>query len=112
MIEDPVVAVSMNNDQYRRPRSGLSATAQFMREFLAESNQFLSLVTGWGQEARRQFLNPDLLKELFVLNWNLLERCAPDELGVLYRRWGHEMFAAVTADVFVPWFGADESMAF
>jgi ribosomal protein S18 acetylase RimI-like enzyme len=103
-IDDPVIAVSMDIDQYRTPKSGLSATAQFMREFLAEGNHFLSRVTEWAEEAKRRFLDPDLLKQLFVVEKNFLARCSPAELGILHRRWGHEMFAAVTADMFIPTF--------
>jgi hypothetical protein len=101
-IDDPVVAVSMDVDQYRQPQQELSATAQFMREFLTEGNRFLSRVTEWAQEARRAFLNVDLLKQLFVLEKNFLARCSPEELEILHRRWGHEMFAAVTADMLAP----------
>lgn len=98
-IDDPVIAVSMDIDQYREPQRELSATAQFVRDFLTEGNRFLSCVAEWADEARRQFLNPDLLKQLFVLERNFLARCTPEELGILYRRWGHDMFAAVTADL-------------
>jgi hypothetical protein len=59
-------------------------------------------VTEWAQEARRDFLNPDLLKKLFVLEENFLARCSPAELEILHRRWGHDVFAAVTADVLFP----------
>src|SRR5688572_13300623 len=54
-IDDPVIAVSMELDQYRRPTRCLSATEQFIRQFLAEGNHFLSRVTQWAQEARREF---------------------------------------------------------
>ena len=101
-IDDPVIAVSMDIDQYRTPRPSMCAAAQFMREFLTEGNHFLSRVSEWAQEARRHFLNPELLKQLFVLEKNFLARCAPSELGILYRRWGHDMFAAVTADTLIP----------
>src|SRR5690606_31221694 len=79
-INDPVVLVSMDIDQYREQRTGLSTTAQFMREFLTERNQFLSRVSEWASEARRHFLNPEFLKQLFVLEKNFLARCAPAEL--------------------------------
>jgi ribosomal protein S18 acetylase RimI-like enzyme len=104
-IDDPVIALSMDIDQYRTPQTGLSAAAQFIRQFLTDGNRFLSRVSEWADEARRQFLKPDLLKQLFVLEKNVLARFAPSELGILHRRWGHETFAAVTADMFMPIYG-------
>jgi ribosomal protein S18 acetylase RimI-like enzyme len=100
-INDPVIALSGDVDQYRIPQTGLSAAAKFMREFLMDGNQFLSRVGEWADEAREQFLNPESLRKLFVLEKNFLARFAPDELGVLHERWGHETFAAVTADMFM-----------
>ena len=104
-IDDPVIAVSMDIDQYRTPQSGLSSTGEFMREFLTESNRFLSRVVEWAQEAREQFLNPDLLKQLFVLERNFLARCTPDQLRILHNRWGHDRFMAVTGDTLLSVFG-------
>lgn len=101
-IDDPVVAVSMDIDQYRAPLKELSATEQFMRQFLTDGNRFLHCVAGWAEEARQHFLDAGLLKQLFVLEENFLARYTPTELGILHQRWGHEVFAAVTADLFLP----------
>ena len=101
-IDDPVIALSMDIDQYRTRQTGLSAAAEFIQEFLTDGNQFLSRVSEWADEARRHFLNPDTLRQLFVHERNFLSRFAPAELGVLHERWGHETFAAVTADMFMP----------
>lgn len=101
-LDDPVIALSMDINQYRAPRSGLSGAAGFVQQFLADGNHFVSCVNDWAGEARRHFLNPDLLKQLFVLEKNFLAMLTPAELGVLDRRWGHETFATVTADMFVP----------
>lgn len=100
-IDDPVIAVSMNIDQYREPEAEAetSATGRFMRQFLTEGNVFLSRVTDWALEARKQFLTPSLLKCLFVLEKNFLADCSSEELEILYRRWGHETFVKVTADM-------------
>lgn len=97
-IEDPVIAVSMDIDQYRQPTCGLTATAQFMRQFLLDGNQFLSWVAGWAQEARRRFLDPNLLKQLFVTEKNILACCSAEELRILHERWGHDVFSAVLSD--------------
>jgi ribosomal protein S18 acetylase RimI-like enzyme len=101
-LNDPVTAFSLDVDPFRIPLTGLSAAAQFVRHYLAEGNHFVSQVRDWADEARRQFLNPDSLRQLFVLDENLLARFAPTELSVLCERWGRENFAAVTADIFLP----------
>jgi ribosomal protein S18 acetylase RimI-like enzyme len=100
-IDDPVIALSMDIDQYRTPQTGLSKAAKFIQEFLTDGNEFLSRVGEWADQARTEFLNPDSLRELFVLERNFLARFAPAELGSLHERWGHETFAAVTADMFM-----------
>ena len=100
-IYDPVIALSMDIDQYRAPQpTGLSRASEFVHQFLADGNHFLSCVGAWADEARREFLNPDLLKQLFVTERNFLARFAQDELESLKRRWGLETFAAVTAGMF------------
>lgn len=104
-IDDPVIALSMDINQYREPRSGLSGAAEFVQQFLADGNHFVSCVREWAGEARRHFLNPDLLKQLFVREKNLLAMFTPAELRVLNQRWGHQTFATVTADMFMPAYG-------
>jgi ribosomal protein S18 acetylase RimI-like enzyme len=101
-VEDRVIALSMDIDQYRSWEPSLDTAAQFIRQFLTEENHFLTLVSDWAEEARRHFLNPDLLRHLFVLERNFLERFAPDELVVLHRRWGEETYTAVTGHPFAP----------
>jgi ribosomal protein S18 acetylase RimI-like enzyme len=94
-VDDPVVALSMDIDQYRTRQRNLSSAAQFIRDFLTDGNQFLSRVSEWAAEARRQFLNPELLRQLFVLEKNIFSSFDSAELGILHRRWGDETFAAV-----------------
>jgi ribosomal protein S18 acetylase RimI-like enzyme len=101
-VEDRVVALSMDIDQYRSWTPALDTAAQFIREFLTDGNHFLSLVTDWAEEARRHFLKPELLRDLFVMEKNFLERFAPTELVVLHQRWGTETYAAVTGHPFAP----------
>lgn len=101
-LHDPVVALGMNVDQYRQPPSGLNDTELFIHRFLAGENHFLPRVEAWAQEARRHFLDADLLAQLFVSERNFLAECSPNEVDVLQRRWGHELFAEVTGALFMP----------
>jgi ribosomal protein S18 acetylase RimI-like enzyme len=95
-LHDPVVAVSMDLKQYLAPAGNLSTTAKFVHSFMTEGNHFLTCVTDWAKQARRHFLNPELLQQLFVHERNFLAECTPEQLQILRRRWGQEMFEVVT----------------
>ena len=101
-LHDPVVTLGMKVDQYRFPQGGLNETEQFMHRFLAAENHYLPLVEGWDAEARKNFLDADLLLHLFGKERNFISECNEAELSVLHRRWGSELFAKVTTDLFVP----------
>src|ERR1035437_4269794 len=95
-LHDPVIALRMDINHYRQPPKGLEERARFIHHFATESNQFLPQVADWGKLARRHFLNADLLEQLFVNDRNFLAECTPEELRILQRRWGQEMFQVVT----------------
>ncbi len=101
-IHDPVVALSMDVNQYRRPPMGTGEVERFIHSFLAAENHYLVYVNEWDKHAQRQFLNVDLLQQLFVRERNFIEECSPAELQVLHRRWGRELFSAVTGSLFLP----------
>lgn len=108
-IHDPVVALSMDIDQWRQPAKSSSAAEQFMHHFAAVANPFLTEVSNWAKQAVKHFLNPELLEQLFVADRNFLSECSPAELSILQRRWGQELFGAVTGTSYPP-FG-DEVLA-
>jgi ribosomal protein S18 acetylase RimI-like enzyme len=101
-IHDPVVALSMDIDQWRQPATSGNAAEQFMHHFAAVANPFLSHVSDWAKQAVRHFLNPELLEQLFVADRNFLSECSPAELSILQRRWGQELFGAVTGWSYPP----------
>lgn len=105
-IHDPVVALGMDINQYRH-HDGHSN--DFIYQFLAEQNHYLVYVGEWARQAQQQFLNADLLQQLFVTERNFLAECSPEELRFLHRRWGRELFAVVTGDLFLP--ACDEVVA-
>lgn len=101
-IHDPVVALSMDIDQWRQPAKDCGAAERFMHHFAAVANPFLDQVAGWARQAVRHFLNPELLEQLFVADRNFLSECSPAELSILQRRWGQELFGAVTGTSYPP----------
>ncbi|MEO6568310.1 MAG: hypothetical protein ABIO94_06065 [Opitutaceae bacterium] len=101
-VHDPVVALTMDINQWRRPPLGRSPAEQFMHHFAAVANPFLSQVADWAKQAVRHFLNPELLEQLFVADRNFLSECSPAELSILQRRWGQELFGAVTGTSYPP----------
>jgi len=102
-IHDPVVALCMDMDQYRQPLSSAAdETEQFVYQFMSGENHFFAYVGEWEKHARRQFLNADLLQQLFVSERNFVAECSPEELRFLHRRWGRELFSAVTGSLFLP----------
>lgn len=101
-VYDPVVALTLDLDRYRQPAQGLNATEQFIYNFVAEGNRFLTCVSDWAKQAVRHFLNPELLEQLFVSERNFLAECSPAELMILQRRWGQELFSAVTGVSYPP----------
>ncbi|MEA3210067.1 MAG: hypothetical protein QOE70_3124 [Chthoniobacter sp.] len=101
-LHDPVVALGMDVNQHRQPPGDLNETEQFIHHFLTRDNRFFEHVGEWARQARQTFLNADLLQQLFVTERNFLGECSPEELLVLQRRWGQELFAAVTGNLFIP----------
>lgn len=101
-LHDPVVALCLNIDHYRRPADGLSPTQQFIHRIGTELNPFMNKVSEWSRQAVKHFLNPELLEQLFVADRNFLGECTAGELTILQRRWGQELFSAVTGTTYPP----------
>lgn len=101
-LDDPVVALGMDVHQYRRPPTGLNEAEQFVHRFLAGENHFLADVEEWEKKAQTNFLDAELLAQLFVTERNFIAECSPGELKTLQRRWGHELFSVVTGALFMP----------
>ena len=99
-IEDPVVALSMDINQYRKPASALDDAQHFVHEFMAKKNYFLQMVEGWGIEAEARFLEPTLLRRLFITETGFITQCSDAELRFLERHWGSRTFNAATGRSF------------
>ncbi len=95
-IHDPVVALSMNVEQYRDLESNLDETAQFVHDFMARMNPFRDCVQLWILQARECFNNPKQLRKLFVTNTGLISKCSALELKMLRHWWGESTFEIVT----------------
>lgn len=94
-LYDPVIALVLDVNRYRDSAADLPTPEKFIHALATVSNPYLQKVSGWAIEARSHFLNPTLLKELFVTERNFLGECSRRELKILQRRWGLELFRAV-----------------
>ncbi len=102
-LEDPVLALSMDLDRYRRPAVAANEADQFVHRFLASENPFLERVSAWETTARQAFLSTPLLRQLFVDDSEFVARCSVRDRKILRRRWGRRLLARVVGQT---WAGA------
>jgi hypothetical protein len=69
----------------------------FIHDLLMASNPFLGNLDEVAENARRHFLDPVLLEELFLRRNNLLLRCNVAERSAIRTRWDDELFNLVYA---------------
>lgn len=94
-VHDPVVALCLNLQEYRRPAPDLEPAEQFVHSLLADQNVYIDRVEAWDTEAKARFLKAELLARLFAGRRNFLSECSAFELQILRRHWGPELFEAV-----------------
>ena len=99
-VYDPVVALSVKIDQYRRPLSETSESRQFVHDFLAGKNPFMRRVEEWSRDAEAQFRDAQLLRRLFISETAFITRCSKSDLAFLERAWGRRVFASATGRSF------------
>ena len=87
----------MNVDQYRHEAAGLSPAAQFVHHFMTSANPFLERTSEWAWHAKRNFLNPDLLDQLFVKERNFLSECSGAELSILKNAGARNFYSKFSA---------------
>jgi ribosomal protein S18 acetylase RimI-like enzyme len=101
-LHDPVVALRLDVNEYRQPSDGFDTAKEFIYHLAGAGNPFIAQVGEWARRAKRYFLNPDLLETLFVKQRNFLAECTPEQLRILERRWGQELFSAVAGPLSSP----------
>jgi ribosomal protein S18 acetylase RimI-like enzyme len=94
-LYDPVVALTVDFENYCVPPPNLSPASRFVHAFLGATNPYRDKVAAWDRRARVRFLNANLLERLFVTESGFLAQCSPSELDVVRLRWGQELFSAV-----------------
>lgn len=94
-LHDPVVALSMDLDHYRKPVGSVNETMKWLHHHGTVENHFLNRVVDWAEQARTHFTNPELLLQLFVTERNFVAECSADQLKILERRWGAETFRGI-----------------
>ena len=100
-LHDPVVALRIDINEYRQPVEGMGAARDFINHIAGAGNPFMQQVGEWTRRAKLNFLNPELLETLFVKERNFLAECTPEQLRIIERRWGQEMFHTVAGPLAV-----------
>jgi hypothetical protein len=67
----------------------------FLHDYYFKHNSYHHCVRRWSSVARRAFLEPELLRELFVEQSGFLQRCRPEVLEAICRCWGDAVFDQV-----------------
>jgi len=94
-LHDPVVALSMDLDRYRRKEDEAGEIETFLHQYARFDSGFIDQVSSWDKQANAHFQSPTLLQELFVNERNFLAECSPEELEILEKRWGEDTFFTV-----------------
>ena len=66
-----------------------------LHDFFYRQNVYHRKVRTWAELARRTFLTPALLADLFVSSSQFLARCDDQEIWSIRRRWGSDLFAKI-----------------
>ncbi len=106
-VHDPVGALSVALDQYRNPYWVIDDVDKFIWDFMAGRNPYHEQVRDWNSDAQQRFLVADLLREFFMVEGQLLDRCSQRQIVALLHRWGWPLFDEVIAQHSAP--GFDES---
>ena len=110
-LHDPVIAVGLSIDAFRCSSECLTPTAKFFHDFVTVLNPFREKVGGWARQAVNQFLNPELLKQLFFVERNFLGECSAAELTILQRRWGQEIYGTIVNATYPPFMPVKKTLA-
>jgi ribosomal protein S18 acetylase RimI-like enzyme len=94
-LHDPVVALTVDFQNYRTLPAALGTASRFVHAFLGLKNPYRRRVAAWDRAARRRFLDADVLQRLFMVESNFLAECTRSELMVVRLRWGQELFRVV-----------------
>ena len=95
LIYDQVVAMSNNSCDRWDPRHEPEPGDRFIHRYMITTNPYWSQMAQWDADAKRAFLEPGLLRRLFVEERGLLAQCSQAELEALRNTWGDARFASV-----------------
>lgn len=96
-VYDPVVALSVELDQYRHPVSEPGdEVRRFVHDFMAGGNPFRLQVARWAFDAQAQFRDSRLLRRLFISETEFITTCTNADMAFLKQIWGRRLFNSVT----------------
>jgi hypothetical protein len=94
-IHDPVIMMYLSTHAPQQQDAVPDPCASFTREFLFSGNPYNHRVEAWQSEAHRCLYDANLLRNLFVVESDLLAACTAAEREAIRRRWGPDLFAEV-----------------
>jgi hypothetical protein len=98
-LDDPVVLVNLPITETVEDVADLSEEDDFdlaqIKVFYLDTNPYLEEVESWILQEEASFLNPEFLREFFIVKTDFLDRCTPDELNIISSRWGEDLFLDV-----------------
>jgi ribosomal protein S18 acetylase RimI-like enzyme len=95
-IDDPVVALCGDLDLYRGAPSEADEVSAFIHHFMSSGNPFLARVARWESQATATFLEPNLLRRLFMSECSFLDECSDTDFVFIEEQWGWQLFDEVT----------------
>lgn len=95
-IDDPVVALCGDLDLYRRAPDDTDEVRSFIHRFMSSGNPFLARVMHWETQATATFLEPNLLRRLFISECSFLDKCSDTDFAFIEEQWGWQLFDDVT----------------
>jgi len=99
-IEDPVEAMVLNMktiSTFRTDSDRITGTS-FFTDFFITQNPYLRLIPFWRENARREFYNPDILRQL-VVDTEAINSFSEKEKELLQNRWGKTVYEQVTKNL-------------
>ena len=98
-LDDPVVLVDLPIAETLENVADLGIEDDFdlayVKVFYVDNNPYSNQIDTWASQAEAAFRNPVFLRKFFLDRTDFLDTCTPEELQIIARRWGEDLFLDV-----------------